>query len=230
VTPTRARCLAGLALTATVLLTGCGTVPDFNPGVAARVGDDTVTSDEVDAVAADYCGAAEQQLQEGQVLPNHYLRGEVAAGLALRAAADQLLEEYDVRIGREYDRAVARAEKSLASLDEDQRDALIEVQGASLYVSAVERAVGKAIIAEQGTTLSDRKEAADTAGEKAFVAWLDERDVRLDPKYGVSIESGAAAVSDTSLSFALGDTATKAGAEQPDIDYAAALPDTQRCG
>ena len=37
-------------------------------------------------------------------------------------------------------------------------------------------------------------------------------------------------VSDTSISFALGDTATKADADTPDTDYVAALPDTQRCG
>ena len=141
-TPTRVRSLAGLALASTVLLTGCGTVPDFNPGVAARVGDDTVTLNHVDDVAEDYCGAAEAQLQEGQVLPNQYLRGEVAGSLTLRTAADQLLAEYDVEADKSYDQAVAQAATQLADLPADQREALIEVQGAPVYVGAVELSVG----------------------------------------------------------------------------------------
>ena len=41
-TPTRLRSLAGLALASTVLLTGCGSAPAFNPGVAAQVDDQTI--------------------------------------------------------------------------------------------------------------------------------------------------------------------------------------------
>jgi hypothetical protein len=71
VTPTRLRSLTGLALASTVLLTGCGATPAFNPGVAARVGDESISLGEVDDVAEAYCSAAEEQLQEGQVLPQH---------------------------------------------------------------------------------------------------------------------------------------------------------------
>lgn len=230
-TPTRARSLASLALASTFLLTGCGSVPGFNPGVAARVGDETVTVDRVDDVAESFCGAAEAQLQDGQVLPNHYVRGQVAGSLTLRAVADQLLDEYGVEADGSYDQAVAQARASdqLSQLPTDQQDALVDVQGAPVYVAAVELAVGKAILADSGTTAPSDEEAT-AAGQKAFGAWVDDHDIRVDPQFGVTIEKDQSVVSDTSLSFADGDVATAADAADPDTDYAATLPDNQRCG
>jgi hypothetical protein len=231
VTRTRLRSLAGLAIVSTFLLTGCGSVPAFNPGVAVRVGDGTVTVDHVDDLAQSYCSAAEAQLTEGQVLPNHYVRGEVAGSLALRAVADKLLDDYDVEADDSYDQAVDQAKDSpqLTALPADQQDALIEVQGASIYVSAVELAVGRQVLADAGQANPSDDDAA-TAGRKTFETWVDDHDIRIDPRFGVAIAKDQSVVSNTGLSFASGDTATKADAKTPDSVYAATLPDSQRCG
>jgi hypothetical protein len=229
VTVTRLRSLTGLALASTVLLTGCGSVPDLNPGVAARVGDDTVSMSRVDDVTTSYCAAAEKQLQSGQVLPQHYLRGQVAGGLALRAAAEQFAAEHGVTAAPEYDQAVAQAEDSLKTLPADQRQALIDVQGAPIFVQAVERSVGEAILEGAGTS-SPKPAAAQAAGQKAFTTWLADHDVRIDPRLGVTIDEGSTAPADTSLSFPVGDTAKTADATSPDSEYAGTLPDSQRCG
>jgi peptidyl-prolyl cis-trans isomerase SurA len=226
--PRRLPGLAGLAIAATVQLSGCGAGSGFNPGVAARVGDDTVTVDRVDDVTESYCGAAEGQLQ-GKALPNHYLRGQVAGSLALRSAADQLLDQYGVQADQMYDQAVAQAEKSLTDLSADQRDALIEVQGAQTYVNAAEISIGRELLAARGRSGASDDEAT-AAGKKAMLAWLDDHDVRLDPRFGVTLDKGQVAPTDTSLSYALGDTSKKADAAQPDREYAAALPETHRCG
>ncbi len=218
---TRIRLIA-LASASIFVLTGCGTVSGFNPGVAARVGDDTVTMNRVDDVTAAYCRAAEAQLQEGQVLPQHYLRGQVAGALALRVAADQFAAEQGVSASEDYDQAVAQARDQLGSMPEDQIEALIDVQGVPIYVQAVEKSVGE----QQGASGN----AATKAGEQEFLGWLDDHDIDLDPRFGVSIEKGVTAPADTSLSYGLSDTSTKANADQPDTDYAAALPDSQRCG
>lgn len=218
---TRIRLIA-LASASIFVLTGCGTVSGFNPGVAARVGDDTVTMNRVDDVTAAYCRAAEAQLQEGQVLPQHYLRGQVAGALALRVAADQFAAEQGVSASEDYDQAVAQARDQLGSMPEDQIEALIDVQGVPIYVQAVEKSVGE----QQGASGN----AATKAGEQEFLTWLDDHDIDLDPRFGVSIEKGVTAPADTSLSYGLSDTSTKANADQPDTDYAAALPDSQRCG
>lgn len=223
-TSTRVRTLAGLALASTFLLTGCGSVSGFNPGVAARVGDHTVSADRVQSVAADYCSAAEPQLQ-GQVLPNHYLNGRVAGSLTLRSAADQVMAEHHVSVDSSYATAVAKAEQQLSTLGTAERDALVEVQGAELYVQAAELSLGRASLGGSPTDAD-----AQAAGEKIFLAWLDDHDVRIDPKYGVDIEKGKAVLADTGVSYALSDTATKADASTPDTTYAAALPDDQRCG
>ena len=228
-TPTRVRSLAGLAVASAVLLTGCGSVPAFNPGVAARVGDDTITLDAVDDLTATYCAAAEEQLQEGQALPNHYLRGQVAGSLALRSAAEQLAAEYDVEPDRQYAEAVAQAEQSLQSLDAEQRDALIEVQGTSVFVNAVQLSVGRRVLSDRGRFDTGVK-AATAAGKRTFVDWLADQDVRIDPRFGIGIETGETVPVDTSVSYALGETATRAGADQPDTEYAAGLPAAQRCG
>lgn len=216
--------LVGVAIAATVLLTGCNEVPAFTPGVAARVGDDTISVSTVDDMTAAYCQAAETQLQEDQALPQHYLRGQVAGSLALRAAADQFAAEHGVTADPSYDAAVQQAEQSLADLSEAQRQAIIEVQGAATYVAAVEKAVGATLGGGGGD------QAKQAAGQQAFQDWLAGQDVAIDPRFGVSIDDGTSQLADTSLSYALSDTSTKADADQPDTGYAGALPDSQRCG
>lgn len=216
--------LVGVAIAATVLLTGCNEVPAFTPGVAARVGDDTISVSAVDDMTAAYCQAAETQLQDDQALPQHYLRGQVAGSLALRAAADQFAAEHGVTADPSYDTAVKQAEQSLADLSEAQRQAIIQVQGAATYVAAVEKAVGAALGGGGGD------KARQAAGEKAFRDWLAGQDVRIDPRFGVSISDGTSTLTDTSLSYGLSDTSTKADADQPDTEYAGGLPDSQRCG
>jgi peptidyl-prolyl cis-trans isomerase SurA len=218
------RGLAGLAVASAVLLTGCGAVPDLNPGVAVRVGDDSVSARDVADLASDYCDAAAPQLQ-GKALPRHYLNGRVASSLALRSAADQLLAAHGVAVDKSYAAAVAQAETQLGDLTTAQRDAIIEVQGTEIYVAAAETSVGRATL---GGSPSD--EDAKAAGEKEFLAWLDDHDVRIDPRYGVAIEKGQPALTDTSLSVGVSKTAKQADAATPDSTYAGGLPSTQRCG
>ena len=55
---------AALALLLAGGLSGCGVAgTDFHPGVAAQVGDETITVSEVDSVASNYCSAITSQLQ-----------------------------------------------------------------------------------------------------------------------------------------------------------------------
>lgn len=223
-TRTRLRALAALGLAATVLLTGCNAVPGFNPGVAARVDDATVSLRTVDDVTASLCEYAEPQLQDGQAIPMRYLRSQVASSLALRLAADEFAAGLDVTAGSAYDDAVAQAEASLAELPDEQVKAVIDVQGASTYVAAIEQAAGAELAPDAGA------QAQAAAGQKAFQEWLADNDIAMDPRFGVTIDSGAATPADTSLSFPAGEIAGLADAEQPDADFAAGLPETQRCG
>ena len=217
---------AALAAASVVLLTGCGAVPDLNPGVAVRVDDDSVSTRDLEDLATDYCSALSSGDQAGGAVPNHFVYGLSASSLGLRSSASQLMAEHDVTLDASYDKTVEQAKtEQLADLDDAQRDAVIEVGAASIYVTAAETAVGRKVL---GGTPSD--EAALAAGESAFVAWIDEHDVRIDPKYGVSIETGKAVLADTSISYSVSDVAKAGQAEQPDNTLAAALPESQRCG
>src|SRR6478736_4639034 len=182
--PTRMHRVAGLAVASAALLTGCGAVPDLNPGVAVRVGDDTVSTRHVSDLSTDYCGAAAAQLQ-GQSLPGHYINGRVAGSIALRSAADQLLAEHGVEADSSYADAVKQVEAQLGSMKKAERDALIEVEGAETYVAAVETAVGRDTL---GASATDKDALA--AGQKEFLSWLDDHDVRIDPRYSVAIKQG----------------------------------------
>jgi hypothetical protein len=217
------RRMAGLAVGCAVLLSGCGAVPDLNPGVAVRVGDETVSTGAVSDLADDYCDAVAPQL-EGQPVPRHYLNGQVAGSLGMRNAADQLMAERDVTIDALYDQAVEQAELD-PDLTESERAAIVEVQGSEVYVAAAEVAVGRAAL---GGAASD--EEAQAAGQEEFLAWIEEHDILVDPRYGIAVEEGQVVLADTSLSVGVSGTAEQASAETPDSTYTAALPATQRCG
>ena len=70
-----------------VLLAGCGVAgTQFHPGVAAEVGDQTITTRHVDQVTDDYCKAIEkvsegQERRAGQPTPMRYLTHEFASAL-----------------------------------------------------------------------------------------------------------------------------------------------------
>jgi hypothetical protein len=228
------RPLAGLAASVLLLsgvLSGCGVAgTDFHPGVAAEVGDDTITVSHVDDVAGDYCVAIKSQLAtDHQVLPLRYLRGGVVGQLALVSAAKQFAKKYDVEPGREYDQKVSDLKSAVAHLSPAQQDAVIEVESSSAYISGVQQAVGEQLLREQGTRRPAPSDAT-AAGQQAFGKWLAEQDIQIDPQFGVEIKDGQAVPTDTSLSYAAGTTARKGGADTPDQAYAASLPAAHRCG
>ena len=228
------RPLAGTIAASALLLgalSGCGVAgTGFHPGVAAQVGDDEVKVSQVDAIASDYCSAITEQLRgENQVLPLRYLRGGIAGQLALVAAAEQLAEEYDVEPGVQYDQKVADLQGAVSALPEGQQEAVIAIESSSTYITGVQQAVGTQILRRQGTAQPTTAEATQ-AGQKAYRAWLDEHDVDIDPQFGVEVRDGQTVPADTSLSYAVGDTAKKGGADTPDPAYAGSLPAAHRCG
>lgn len=211
-------------------LSGCGiSGTDFHPGVAAQVGDTSITVSQVDSVASEYCSAITSQLQSNnQVLPLHYLRTGVVGRLTLVAAAKQFAAEKGVTAGSQYDQKVAQLQGAVASLPAEQQDAVIQIESSGDYISGVERAVGKQVLEAAGTTGS----AADAtaAGQKAFSAWLADQSISIDPQFGLKIEEDQTVPTDTSVSYALSDTARSGAATSPDQTYAASLPASHRCG
>lgn len=226
-----AQIAAGSALLMSVLLTGCGVAgTNFHPGVAADVGDISITTDHVDAVATVYCQAIEDQLAaDNQILPQSYLRGGIVGVLALKAVAEQLADLYDVSTGQQYIQKISGLEQAVSALSEDEQDAVIEVEASPTYVSDIQLAIGTKLLMEQGAAEPTSEQAAAKA-QQVFTEWIDDNDVEIDPEYGVGFVDGVPVPTDTDVSFAAGDTAKLGGADNPDPDYAAGLPAAHRCG
>ena len=212
---------------AVALLTGCA---GASPGVAVQVGEESITVNEVDEVTANYCEAIEDQLTgNGQVVPLSFLRGGIAARLANRSIGEQLAAEHDVEAGRTYDQQVAELKQSTASFDEEVRDAVLLVDTEQAYTQAIQAAVGRQLLDEEGA--EDVKYSDTVArGQAAYEDWVAEEDVTFDPKFGVDLVDGEAQPVDTSLSYPVGDAAVAGSKQTPDPAYAETLPDSQRCG
>lgn len=218
------RRLGALGAGFVLVLTGCGAL---QPGTAVEVGDESISLSRVDEVAGDFCTAIEPQLDgQAQTLPNSFLRGGIAGTLALRSAAAQVAEEYGVDPDSErYRAATAELERSVADLPEDLRDSVVEVQGATAYLEAVQAAVGEQQLGGDG-----EYEDFVNAGAEVIAAWIEENHVEFDPSLNTTIADGSIATADGALSFAVSDEA-KAGLEaEPNPMAARQLPETHRCG
>lgn len=201
-----------------VVLSGCGVADtEFHPGVAVEVGDQTISVGRLDKISAGYCAALEKVTQQGagQPTPMRALNDQFARDLVVKAAAEQLADEYEVTSSTAYHGTLARLEPQLDSLDDDEKDAVREVVGAQAYAQDVLLQIGEESLGNADAT-EDEKFAE---GRKLLENWLAENDVRVNPKYAVDLGSGPV---DTNLSVAVSDIAT-AGSQQEDPSYVSAL-------
>src|SRR3954471_21792474 len=124
--------VAAAAVPCLLVLSGCGVAgTQFHPGVAARVGDETISTDHVDELTSLYCSAIEEQVSTGgQALPLAGLKSAIAAQLALRSAAEQLADDHDVEPGPDYKSQLVQIETQAddAGYTGAARDAYVEVQ------------------------------------------------------------------------------------------------------
>jgi hypothetical protein len=212
---------------AVVLLTGCA---GATPGVAVQVGDESITVDEVDQVTDNYCTAVEEQLTGGgQVVPLRFFRGGIAGILANRSIGEQLAAQYDVEAGHNYDDQVATLEQSAASLGEDVRDAVVTVETEQVYTQAIQAAVGRQLLNEEGARGAKYSETV-ARGEAAYEDWVADNGVEFNPQLGVEWVDGDVKPVDTSLSYPAGENAVAGSQESPAPEYAQGLPNAQRCG
>lgn len=228
----RVRPLRALLVLPLALLAGCGIAgAQFHPGVAAQVGDQTITTRHVDKVTDDYCSAVEevskgQEQAAGGATPMRLLTHTFTTDLVQRAAAEQLAAEWDVTPSPTYHSGLAQLEPQLSKLSEDQKDAVREVIGARSYLEDVLTQVGEASLEKQGTTGASTDDQY-AEGQKLLAKWMSDHDVEVNPKY--SIDPGSDGPADTDVSYALGKTAKAGLTSQPDASYTDALPGNQVC-
>jgi peptidyl-prolyl cis-trans isomerase SurA len=224
--------LAGVvAAVAALTLGGCGTA---GPGVAARVGDRTVTTSDVDRLTEGYCRALEQQIKsQGQVVPMRLVRAFVAGSLTLESAAKQLAAQNGITEPDGYLDEVKTNETQAEQLPAAHRDDYVEVASAQDYVVAVERQLGGQLLLNEGKPDADDDQKV-ARGREELAVWLGDHTLAVNPKYDVEIADGDVKNISNDTSYALSPNAVAAGKfssdSGPDQAYSSTLPASQRCG
>lgn len=229
----RTRALIALAACA-VLLGGCGSA---RVGVAAQVGDQSFTTTDVDRLASSYCDFYERQLTgQNAAVPMELAKASVVGALSMRAAADQLADEYDVSAGESYEQARANLEQTTeaAGASESAAEAVVIVDSTSDYVTAVLQEVGRVSLAEEGTEDASSDDAL-ARGQDILTTWVAQHQPEIDPRYGLELTGTQPERVDTTTSFplsAFAQSALPANQEsQEDVtSFARSLPESQRCG
>ena len=214
-----------VAAVAALLLSGCA---GLRPGTAVQVGEERITTDEVDQVASLFCDALEEQLdQQAQTIPHSYFRGGIAGTLAMREVAAQVAAEYGVEpeSSEQYVQQMRDLRRTVGSLPEEQEQAVTEIESAPFYVEAVQAAVGEKVLDGEGTY-----DEFVSAGAEEMQHWISENDVEFNPALNTTIREGQITSSDESLSFAVSDAARTGMEEQPNPALARQLPASHRCG
>jgi hypothetical protein len=215
-----------------LLLSGCGVAEtQFHPGVAARVGDQTVTTDRVDELTTAYCAAVEAEITAGgQAFPLAGFKTGVAAQLAMISAVDQLSVAYDVSPSSEFKSQQASIRSQAPGITGDDLDAYVEVQSAQAYIGDLLTQIG-AIELEREGEQEPTIDFQQARGQDALATWVEREGLAFDPRYGLEVVDGQPSPVDTDVSFAFSDLsqAAKAGGD-PDANYVASLPLSATCG
>lgn len=219
---------AGALLGAVALLAGCGAV---RPGVAAQVGDQSITVAEVDAAAVAFC-VAYGTANPGGVVPMRIARDFLLVSMIEQSIGDQLATEYDVSPGVAYEQAVSQAKAQISGLPDDQRDAVLGQQVAAPYRQAVTQAAAEALLAQDGVASPTPKQLQ---GRTSLLEtqWADSNDVVVDPRFSVEVVDGKLTDSQTgSLGFPVSESAKVGLQTDPQAlgTHAQSLPPSQRCG
>jgi len=224
------RALPVLALSV-VVLSGCGVAEtQFHPGVAAQIGDETITSRHVDDLSEKYCTAVQKVSKDDpqastQRRSMRAYSSEVLGNLVVQAVAERIAEDNDVTPSPAYKDDLAALAPLIEDLDPDEQDAVREIIGARSYNLDVLLQLGELELSEQGDDdASDDDKYA--AGQDLVEQWATDHDVEINPKYVVDLGSEPV---DNDLSV---EASSTAGGEQPDeaeAAYAESLPDHLVC-
>jgi peptidyl-prolyl cis-trans isomerase SurA len=222
--------LLAVAGTSVLALTGC----TQSPTVAARVGDETVSTSDVDFLTRMQCdtldraAADPQQAQAGnvQTVPKAQVRTGMVNTLVQTAINRQLAAKqhlgYDRTTLREVMDQFEQVVQTVPAKDRDRFRTMVEdVYRGQLQVYTL----AQDELAKLANTQPTQAEVdnAVTAIQERYRKTID---VEVNPVYG----AGASGVSDPSLSVAVSPFAKQAGSARPDATWVTSLPPNQRCG
>jgi len=211
---------------AVALLSGCG--GGARPGVAAEVGAETITVDQVDELTASVCAVQKDAPDSADpnvpnVLSGERARNSALQGLILRSIADQMADDYGVETGADFQGQVDQVRLQYRTVDDDKVEAALPAYTSIAYFVDIMGQIGDTTDSE----LSD--DEALTAGIKLAQKWETDNGIETNPKFGsFSIGDQEIESERSDLAFAVSQGAKDA--EEGSEDFAASLPESQRCG
>jgi hypothetical protein len=218
----------GALLSAVVLLAGCG---DARPGVAAEVGDQTISISDVDSASVAFC-AAYGDVNPGSIVPMRVARSFLLANMMNRSMGEQIATEYDVQPGADFEKSVADARASISQLPADQQEAILEQQTATPYQQAVLHAAARRLLAREGV-VNPTTDQLTTRVTLLQTQWIDSHALDVDPRFSLTVDNGAVTSSNAeALGFPLSETAKDGEQDDPQAlgTIAESLPVSQQCG
>lgn len=209
-----------------IALSGC----ELQPGVAAEVGDRTISKEQVEDVAAALCAANLTPGPGGQApqLPSSGARAGALQVLLDAELARQFGESEGVGADQgQVAAALAQNEPGIAALPQDRQDAFRDALRVFTEGQLMLIEVGRTSLFATGTTeFSDDDALAE--GRRLQADYVADLDVEVDPRFGAFAE-GQLVPGTPSLSVAQSEFALAAGAGNPDPAYVSQLPSSQLC-
>ena len=233
---------AGLAAAAlaTGVLSGCGVAgTEFRPGVAADVGDVSISMNDideaVDGLASTSPTTARRALRRS---PGGKCASNWPSFSIQRAVVEQLVDETGAELGGVYETSLAQLDASYGDLPAEQSDGLILGYEAATYVDLGLAAVGQALLADEGQSNVEQQVAGER-GLVAFGEWVADHDVEINPIFGLAFVEGELlpVTDDVSVPQSVFAAQSKTSSTSTDPDkqaaraaYVKSLPTEQLCG
>lgn len=215
--------LASAMTLAAVVLSSCGSA---SPGVAAQVGNDTITTSDVDELAADVCTLQAALPQDGPNPPQPtsglVARDGALQSLILRSIGEQMAADRGISADSDYEAQVHQTRLQFGTVDADKIDAALPAYTSVAYFVNIMRQIGKS----QGASNDDE---ALTAGIKQAQDWQSDHPIDTNPMFG-SFSIGDQEIESQRDDLAFPVSKTAKDAESGSADYFASLPESQRCG
>ena len=218
-----------LAVLCAGLLSGCGAL---RPGLAAQVGDQTLTDEDVDRVSRETCLVVKENPQfPPSGIPRSQILEFVVAAFVLRATAEQLAEDHGVSSSPEYAEVEATLREQLDTLRPGVDEDVVETFTSVRYFEDIRDVLGERQLRAEGAQQVTLEEATAKGTELAQV-WQTDHEIAIDPRFPeFSLTDQSELVPDRERgTVAVSDFAQQAAADQPDPSYVQSLPARQRCG
>jgi len=217
--------------TAMLALTGCA--PTAN--VAARVGDATVTTAEVDFLSRMRCIGLDKTAEDPSQAGNAQMAAtaQIRTGMVNTLVQSELNRQLAARDHLTYDKATLRSVlQQYATLVEqvpaEDRDEFSEVLEGIFRGQLEVYTLAQSQFASQGVVnpTQDQVDQAVAAIQDKFRKTVD---IEVNPQYGAD-DTGVAGAVDPSLSLAVSSFAKSSVSATPDATWVSKLPADQRCG